>query len=383
MSQHLQTTALVRRSAFALVAGVALFAAGCGSSSSSSTSGGPRWTSETRNTFTASLDMDGFRELGFDLRWSGAAVMTRGARVERADIFGDGIVVQESKHAVSMLRAETGEAVWSTVLGNTLTRFVGNARSGDRVYVASDVELFVLSAQTGDLLDRHPLDIVVNTPPVVTNGAAFFGSPTGRVLAHDVRTGQGRWQYQLTGTITTAPVLAGDHVGVASEGGDVIVLDPLTGKASGRGRAFDGPGGAIDATDSVVAVASRDQSVYGFSTTGGRLWRYRTESQLSGDVRIIDDVVYVSVPRAGMVGLDAYSGEVVWTAGGVSGAALGFVDGNVLVRSGDELMAIDDRGETIASVRVPGLHTAQMSDPLDGDLYLVTDRGAVSRFNRR
>ncbi len=384
MSQHQPTNALVRRSAFALVAGVALLAAGCGSSSSSSTTGGPRWTSETRNTFTASLDMDGFRELGFDLRWSGAAVMTRGARVARADVLGDGIVVQESKHAVSMLRAETGEAVWSTVLGNSLTRFVGNARSGDRVYVASDVELFVLSAQTGDLLDRHPLDILVNTPPVVTGGAAFFGSPTGRVLAHDVRTGQGRWQYQLEGTIVTTPVLVGDHVGVASQGGDVIVLNPATGKASARGRAFDGPGGAIDATDAVVAVASRDQSVYGFSATGGnRLWRYRTESQLSGDVRIIDDIVYVSVPRVGMVGLDAYSGDVVWTASGVSGAALGVVGGNVLVRSGSDLLAVDDHGEVVARVSVPGLHTAQMSDPLDGDLYLVTDRGAVSRFNRR
>ena len=46
-------------------------------------------------------------------------------------------------------------------------------------------------------------------------------------------------------------------------------------------------------------------------------------------------------------------------------------------------LAIDDRGETVARVDVPGLHTAVVDDPIDGDLYLVTDRGAVSRFNRQ
>jgi len=386
MSHHSHFFARARQAASVLMMGATLLAAGCASSASSSSASGPRYTPQTRGTFTASLDLDAFRELGFDLRWSGAAVMPRGSRVARADVFGDGVVIQADRNAVCFLRAENGEAVWSTAMGNSLTRFVGNARAGDRVYVASDVELFVLSAQTGDMVDRQSLDILVDTRPVVTDGAAFFGSPTGRVLAHDVRTGQSRWQYQLSGSIGAAPVLAGDGVGVVSSGGDVIVLDPRRGQGIARGRVFDGPGGAIDATADLLAVASRDQSVYAFGAgrEGGRLWRYRTESPLTGDVRIIDGVVYVTEPGVGMVGIDAYSGERIWTAEGVSGTALASVGGNIIVRSGQQtLLAIDDRGETVARVDVPGLHSAIVTDPIDGDLYLVTRSGAVSRFNRQ
>lgn len=385
MSHYLIPSALIRTAGVAVVAGVALLGAACSSSSSGgATTGGPRWTNETRNTFTATLDLESFRDLGFDLRWSGAAVMTRGARVARADVFGDGVVVQETGNAVSMLRTETGEAVWSTVLGRDLTRFVGNARGGDRVFVASDVELFVLSAETGDLVDRQALDLIVNTPPVVIDGAAFFGTPNGRVLAHDVHTGHARWQYQLSGSFTQAPVIAGGSVAAASTGGDVVVFDTSLGKATGRGRAFDGPGGSIDATEDVVVLASRDQSVYGFATEGSqRLWRLRTEAPLGSDVRIIDGVAYVGVPGGDLVGLDLYSGEEIWRAEGVNGTALGIAEGGVLVQSAETLMLVDDRGEVAASVRVKGLHSAIMPDRESGDLYLVTHNGAVSRFNRR
>ncbi len=373
----------LRRLTPALIAGAALLLAGCASSSTSSSSSSTR-SPRSGNTFTETLDLAAFREMGFDLRWTGAAVMTRGARVARAAILGDRAVVQETGNAVSLLRTENGEAIGSSVLGNRLTRFTGLARAGSEVYVASDIELFVLDAQTADITDRQPLDLVVNTPPVATDNAVFFGSRTGRVLAHDTRTGQGRWQYQLEGPITAAPVLAGSHIAVASEGGDVIALRTSNGTATSRARAFDGPGGAIDAEEGVIAVASRDQSVYGFSTSGGaRLWRYRTESPLTADLAIIEGVAYITIPNVGLVGLDAYTGEEIWKAEGVSGVALGVADGNVIVRSGDTLLAIDDRGETVASTQIRGLHSALMPDPAEGDLYLVTDRGAVSRFNRR
>ena len=362
---------------------VAALAAGCASSDPAPTRTASVVPPPAPGTFTASVDYDGFEKMGYRLAWTGSAVVSRGQRVQRADVFGDGVVVLETGHAVSFVQADDGRTRWSTALGNNLTRFVGNARHGDRVYVASDIELFVLSAQTGDLLDKHPLAVVVDTPPVVADGAVFFGSPIGRVLAHDLRTGLERWQYQLEGPISAPPVLVGENVGVVSETGDVIVLDPERGTATMRAGVYGAPGGAPAGEDNVLAFACMDQSAYAFNSRGGsRLWRYRTETSLDLPLTIFDGLAHFAVPGRGMVALDLLTGEEVWTAAGIEGKALGTADGLVLVWDGMALHAIDERGELVSTVDLPSAHRIMMPDPHGGELYIVTDHGAVARFSR-
>lgn len=355
--------------------------AGC---AASGPTGPTRSRASHGSTFTERLDHDGFARLGYRLMWTGSAVVSRGDRVEHAAVLGDGVVVLESGNAVSFVQTEDGRTRWSTVLGNALTRFVGVAREGDRVFVSSDVELFILSAQTGDILDKQRLGVVVNTPPVIADGAAFYGSAIGRVLAHDLRTGLSRWQYQLHGSISAPPVVVGGRVGVVSDAGDVIVLDPTAGTATARARAFDGPGGAPAADGDVLAFTSLDQSAYAFRSSGGRpLWRYRTESALDQPLVFVDGLAVFAVPGRGMVALDGITGEDVWTAAGLTGRALGMSDGRVLIWDGRELTAVDDRGETVASVEVPGGARVLMPDPDGVSLYVVSDSGAVSRLVRR
>ena len=67
MSHHPHFFTRARRAASVLMVGASLVAAGCASSSSSNPTNGPRYTAQTRTTFTASLDLDAFRALGFDL----------------------------------------------------------------------------------------------------------------------------------------------------------------------------------------------------------------------------------------------------------------------------------------------------------------------------
>jgi len=293
-------------------------------------------------------------------------------------------VVLESGNAVSFVQTEDGRTRWSTVLGNALTRFVGVAREDDRVYVSSDVELFILSAQTGDILDKQSLGVVVNTPPVIAGGAAFYGSAIGRVLAHDLRTGLSRWQYQLHGSISTPPVVVGGRIGVVSDAGDVIVLDPSAGTATARARAFDGPGGAPASDDDVLAFTSLDQSAYAFRSNSGRpLWRYRTESPLDQPLVFVDGLAVFAVPGRGMVALDGVTGDVVWTASRLTGRAVGMAEGRVLIWDGRGLTGVDEHGDVVASVAVPGAARVLMPDPDGVSLYVVSEGGAVSRFVRR
>ncbi len=334
--------------------------------------------------FTERIDHDGFADIGYRLLWTGSAVMTRGARVRHAAVEGDAVLIQETGNVVSLLQTEDGRSRWSTTLGAPLTRFTGLARTGDRALVSSDVDLYILSIETGDLLDRQNLDLVVNTRPLVADGAAFFGSTTGRVLAHDLRTGLGRWQYQLSGSINASPVAVGDNVGVVSSEGDVIILRPRTGSATARAKVFGAPAGAPDAASDLIAFASRDQSAYAFNAADGqRLWRYRTPAPLSVPLRLIDGVAYFAIPGQGMIGLDALTGDEVWSAEDITGEVVGLVGENVLVRAGDRLTALDPRGDVVSTVTTPGLFDVIMPDPSGGDFYLVTEGGDVSRFVRR
>jgi len=369
------------RLTLAALAAVLAGCAGSGEAPASSSRGVDRGAADT---FTAQIDHAGFAAMGYRLRWTGAAAMSSRARVRHAVVSGDAVLVQDTGSVVTLIQTDDGRARWSTAVGAPITRFTGLARSEDSVLVSSDVELFILSDETGDLVDRHGLDLVVNTRPVVAGGAALFGSATGRVLAHDLRTGLGRWQYQLSGAIDAAPTRVGENVGFVSQGGDVIILDPSTGTASARASIFGAPGGAPASTDELIAFTSLDQSAYAFDARGGaRLWRYRTETPLATPLTIIDGVAYFAVPGREMVGLDASSGRETWSTDAATGVAVGLSGENVIVREGETLLAIDPRGAVVAEVVVPDLHEVIMPDPAGGDLYLVTRRGAVSRFVSR
>jgi len=385
----LTNTSRPRRTAAAAIAAslaAALTITGCGATGSTSGSAPvPGGSSSRGATFTETVDHDAFARMGYRLLWTGAAATSRRSAVARADVFDDAVVVQDTGGAVTLLQTSDGRTRWSVALGERLTRFVGNARAGDRVYVASDIELYVLAAETGDLVDRQSLDRIVSTRPVIAQNSrgavAIFGTRNGRVLAHDLRTGLGRWQYQLEGAIEADPVRVGDNVGLVSETGDVIIVNPAEGTAVSRAKVFNGPGADPAATDAIMAFTCRDQSAYAFSDRRGeRLWRFRTEQPLRSPMTIIEGVAYFAVPGQGILGLDAASGREIWKAEGASGEVVGKSSGAILVRDGQTIAAYDERGAEIVSAQIPGLHDAIMTNPSGGDLYLVTRRGAVSRF---
>jgi outer membrane protein assembly factor BamB len=375
----------IRFSLFLTLAALAALLAGCAGSGGSPAQGGGRTVDRNvADTFTARIDHAGFAEMGYRLRWTGAAAMGPRSQVAHAVVEGGAVLVQDTGNVVTLIQTEDGRARWSAAVGAPTARFTGLARAEDSVLASSDVELFVLSDETGDLLDRQNLDLVVNTPPVVTDGAALFGSTTGRVLAHDLRTGLGRWQYQLQGAIEAAPTPVGENVGFVSESGDVIVLNPSTGTALARGSVFGAPGGAPAGGEDVIAFTSLDQSAYAFNADGGaRLWRYRTDTPLAAPLEIIEGVAYFAVPGRGMVGLNVSTGDEVWSTDVATGVAVGLSGRNLIVREGERLFAIDPRGAFVAEVSVPGLREVVMPDPSGGDLYVVTRHGAVSRFVTR
>lgn len=351
-----------------------------GSSASSASSG--KAVSSPIKAVDREAEHDAVEKLGYRIEWRGFPFTSRGLRVRYFDLLGDAIVVQDDTSTVTVMDPVTGRNRWSTRLAGELTRFVGSARHNDTLLCASDTSLYFIDIRTGTIKDKQRLAVVVNTPPLVINHMAIFGCTSGELLGHNLISGYKQWGYLLNGSITTSPVAVGAGVGVVSQGGDVLIVNPLNGASFGRAMIFDGISNHPVAGADTLFVASRDQSAYAFdASTGKRVWRYRTEQPISDQPAAYNGRLYVAVPGRGLIAFNGATGEIIWTAPGVRGEPIGIHDDRLIVWNGSVATLIDDRrGDVIDEVGIPGLKALKMTSFVDGDLYAVTPAGAVAKY---
>lgn len=364
------------RLALALVCAAGL-SGGCASSSGASRSGGSGSAQET--------PADPYFELGWRLEWRALPLLTRGASPKYFEPHDNALLFQDSSNTLTLMEPSTGRNRWSVEVDPPPSRSVGNAYDGARVYSASDNELFVLDARTGEFLERHSLAVVVNTPPLLVGDIAVFGGASGEVLGHSLVSTYKLWGYKLSGRITAKPVQIGDAVGVVSQGGDVITLNPATGGSYGRNSIFAGLANDPVAAGGVMYVASTDQSVYAFDAQNGQVrWRHRTQQPLVDQPALHNGRLYVYIPLRGMVCFDALNGSVLWEAVGVRGRMLGLRNGRLIAWDGREAVALDpERGDVIMRRELPDIAALRVDKFEDGALYAIRPNGWVSKYSAR
>jgi len=388
-SSRLSSHPVTRRIASSMLASLALCAltlAGC--SSGPSRSDGASARMDARRSVAgdrSTVPHEAYAEIGYRLVWRGFPIMADGAQPLFLDVFGDTLLVHNSENVVTLMESSSGANRWSNDLADRLTRFVGNVRRGNRLYCSSDNELYVLDHATGEILDRQSLDLVVDTKPVIASNVAVYGTSIGQALGHSLVTRLKAWAYQLEGSISARPTRIGNLVGVVSQGGSAIVLDPQTGSSMTRARIYDGLENRPVSSDDAMFVASLDQSIYAISARGGDIiWRYRTEYPIRSQPVYHDGVLYCTVPREGFVAFDSATGDVLWRAADVAGRAIGIRAGRLLVWDGQQCAALDpDNGDLLASATLPGVQEIETTSFVDGELFTISPDGIVAKFTTR
>ncbi|MEQ8745800.1 PQQ-binding-like beta-propeller repeat protein [Pyruvatibacter sp.] len=370
----------------ALAACLALFG-GCASKNATSTSASDD-AATGGDVATASGDQssyDRYRDLGYRLDWKSYIVVGRGNTVTHFRAFDDALLAQDSGNVLSFLATDTGAVRWSTDLAGDLTRFVGLGRYRERVVSASQSELFLLDPKTGDLRDRQKYSSIVNTRPVVnSNGIAIFGTPTGRVAAHNVLAGYGMWAYGVSGAVTASPVLIQDDlVGVVSDKGDVIFIDVRSGSARGGAKIYGGVDNNPVTDGRYLYIASRDQSIWCFDSYGrdALQWRIRTQAPITGQPVLHDGRLFVAIPGEGFTAVDTRSGLRDWVAPDVDGDLLAVHDDNLVVWNGKVATILDGRrGSVVDRIELGHLAFLTTDKLVDGALYAVQPDGAIARY---
>lgn len=394
-----------------LAASGALLFAGCAASNTDSASRTPAPVATPVETTgdlvtragSITIDHDAWRELGYRWDWSARPQISDGANLARLDVHDDLVVTQDTLGVLSALETPTGKLRWSVGVADTLTRFLGTGRVGDQILSYARPSLFVLDANSGNLLARQPMDVVVSTEPVIYNGILVFGTPTGEVYAHEfaspsgklrpppMNTGARAWGYMIPGAVEADPVMVGNLIGVVSQAGTVFFVDPFTGAGLGRGNIWEGLDNNPVTDGERLFAASLDQSVYAFAPDGSLVWRYPTARRLRAQPSVwlptgdaADSVLIVDIPGEGLTAFAGPTGQKLWVNDSVQGEVIATRDGNLVAWNGRELLLLDaSTGDVITAVPLRGVQGLRASAFDEADLYAIGTDGTVAKFTPR
>ncbi len=363
---------------------------GCASQSGSApyASPGAMDASRTRMSDASNPDVPAataaLRKLGYQLEWFVPDAVTEGVRF--LDPVDDILLVHDGRNVLSAREVTTGKRRWSVTLATPVAKYVGNIRIDDRVLASSENSIQILSAKTGDLLERQRLATLANTAPLHLGRILVYGCSSGEVLGHDIATGYKKWGHMLEGRIVATPVRAGKRAIAVSQTGEVLAVDPITGRGSRPQRPLYAGLDNNPVTDGrLVVIAGLDQSIYGFNHADlSRRWRMRTDRPLHDQPTLHNRTAYVAIPDTGLRAIDGSSGDEKWTTAGVQGAVIATAQGDLIVWDGSTMSQVDpNRGDVVTSEHVPGVSKLITEEFADGALYLVTTDGTLAKYSRR
>ncbi len=362
-----------------------LIAAACLAPAACSTPGG-RTTGSGATSASQAPDRDGLARLGLRLEWTAFAPVGSGGRLTNFDVLDDLLVAEDSRGICSALSPVSGEVRWSTPLGGSTTRFMGNLRDGERIIACSETDAFFLDALTGALLTRQRFSHVATTRPAHVGDLLVLGGAGNVVFAHSLGSGFTAWSYGVRGPVDVPPLVLNPFaVAVATRMGDVLIIDPASGSAASRMSMFDGPGRGLAGSDDTAFVASRDQSVYAFRAGDSQAtWRARTDSSIAGATAFASGRVFAVVPSLGLTAFDARTGVILWSASTVAGDVIATRAGTLLAWDGREAVLLDAaRGDVIGRTALPGIDQLTPDRQDMTALYATTRAGVIHKLSPR
>jgi outer membrane protein assembly factor BamB len=337
-----------------------------------------------------SVDRAGYATIGYGLAWSGFAAVdeSAGGKSSNLAILDDLVFVTSTTTATSALSSSTGKLRWAAVLGTSGSQITSLARQGSRLLATTGAAVSIVDVATGNLIGRQPFRTLAGTAPAVAGDTLVLGGEGGMLFGHLPASGAEAWRYRMPARMTLDPMsLGGPLVAAVSVDGTVAMFDGINGQRTGAFSMFDNAGGPPAMGDGALFIASEDQSIYALNIPdASRRWQVRTDRPLSGASSYADGKVFIAVPDRGLMALDAKSGKQLWLAPRVSGSVIGQRGGRLLTWDGVSKIfrTIDpSTGAVVATLNVPSASIVRLSKPIDGDLYVVTARGEISKFTAR
>lgn len=123
------------------------------------------------------------------------------------------------------------------------------------------------------------------------------------------------WKLDIgkAGAFTFSPVLAGNTVVVASNGGDIARVEAATGKLMWRIKAGTELSSGVGTDGNLIVVGGDKGKLLAFDMDGKKLWDAQLSSELLSSPVVSQGIVVARSLDNRIVGLDAKTGQAKWT----------------------------------------------------------------------
>jgi outer membrane protein assembly factor BamB len=304
--------------------------------------------------------------LGLERQWMAVVPLVNDERVMSVSMGGDLIFAQTSRANFHAFQAETGQHLWSAILGNQTGRSLPASVNSFAVFVTNMNQLFALDRRTGKGIWVHELGTLPSSPTTCDEERVLIGRNDGKIYSYDLTYKDGNtkrisdrpiavWNWQTGGVIETRPLAAGKFVAFGSDDGKVYVS--LSDERTMLYRLATGaPIGAGLGTfgTRLLLVPSEDRNLYAMDLfTGDVRWSFPAGAPITQEPMVAGNDVYV-VNSAGQLSLlEPNTGSARWTSSTQGGRLLSIGAKRIYLESHDEDLFVIDRatGQIVADPR--------------------------------
>lgn len=207
----------------------------------------------------------------------------------------------------------------------TTTYFGHNPSSpavvGDTVYFASGSRVYAVSATSGALRWKYPVDqplsTTIHTSPAYADGIVYIGADDGRLYALNANTGKDVWRFDTRSTISVSPTVDEGVVYFGSGDGRIWALDAKTGNPLSAWKngfkVLDDISGAAAVANGMVYAVSLDQVLHAIgAVTARERWSYRLQGSVLHMAPIVSGDFLFIANGSNVTSLYARNGLMRW-----------------------------------------------------------------------
>ncbi|RKY20542.1 MAG: hypothetical protein DRQ55_07290 [Planctomycetota bacterium] len=310
-------------------------------------------------------------------RWTVPMAELRDASVVALHDGGDLLLVEDSRHGLTALDAETGDVRWFVLTAGYLDQ--PPVRHEELLVLTSGDWLLVVDAVNGRRLVQRVLDAVPPLAPIASEPMLYLAQTlSGRVSAIHLDDGRERWHIDLPGGVVQPLRRVGSTGPLVAACGDGTLRGLPTGPGVPAGESWVAhtgwlAGPLVVGSDWMLSVGL-DRRVMMRHGAGGKLiWQALLDSDPTGSACVAAGVLAVSAQSGARV-FDRATGELSWTA-----------DGEALVGSTGEALCLEDGAGGLLLRRASD--GALIASGLAGNVQVtagglfVVDDGRVTRLD--
>ncbi len=259
-------------------------------------------------------------------------------------------------HCYGAVDLATGRLLWQAPIPKK--HFGAHvAYDGDTLYVAIGLQkLGAYEPQTGEELWSLPMKDYASEI-AACDGTVFCELEAGVLSAIDTRTRVQRWATKLSDVrMSVRPFVNGDSLLVVTYAGQVLSLDPETGRVRWRQAVVEGEEywvSGIVADRERLYCTTRSGELVALDLGSGRpLWRFAAQEGIYGNPILLDNLVLFGAQDGMLYAVNGADGRGNWSAvlsremyPDVSPPVV--CDGQILVTAGGKLFAFDGSGRML------------------------------------